>query len=447
MPYGATDHGAARPDLDQRSIGTMPLWIVAGQLGTIVTILLGFNAAGFYLTPTIEGALMGMAVLATVLLGPVNRLSHVVVTLPTLLFLTWWLASYLWTFQPATFMSDAFLMFPMIVALVVFATFLPYRRFVGALVAACQVTIAWAFAYTLAFPGTALHHTDPIGGWPMSFGHKNGLAPFMLFAILTFTFFEERPVVRRLGIVAAIACLLLSQSMTGLVTGILLFLFGLFLRHVTAAAPRVRSSIVLGGAALGFVTAWLALLFLPLVVGTLGKDLTLTSRTDIWSAVLSAINERPWLGYGKGGVWFVSAAEPTSSIVAGTGFPVYQAHNAYLEMVLQLGIIGLVLYLGMLAALVRRGVKLINTDPAMTRYLILFVSLLAVYSITESATFGIWVALICAFESLAAREVLALPRLAKKATWSQPVVVPAGAASRSGHGDADGALGADVRPS
>jgi O-antigen ligase len=35
-----------------------------------------------------------------------------------------------------------------------------------------------------------------------------------------------------------------------------------------------------------------------IVVGGLGKDLTLTGRTEFWPQLIDAVNERPWFGYG-----------------------------------------------------------------------------------------------------------------------------------------------------
>ena len=39
------------------------------------------------------------------------------------------------------------------------------------------------------------------------------------------------------------------------------------------------------------------------VTADVGKDATLTGRTDLWNVAITMIARRPWLGYGYGGFW------------------------------------------------------------------------------------------------------------------------------------------------
>ena len=76
-------------------------------------------------------------------------------------------------------------------------------------------------------------------------------------------------------------------------------------------------------------------------LGVFGKDSTLTGRTDVWDAVIELISQKPVLGWGYRAMWV-----PTDSVTVWVdrrtgewGAP--SAHNAFLEITLELGLIGL----------------------------------------------------------------------------------------------------------
>jgi len=77
------------------------------------------------------------------------------------------------------------------------------------------------------------------------------------------------------------------------------------------------------------------------------EDVTsLTGRIPIWGAVLGAVAERPMLGYGYGGFWTPRRVEQFSSLFDWTFM---HAHSAYLETLLNVGILGLTLGLAVVA--------------------------------------------------------------------------------------------------
>lgn len=79
--------------------------------------------------------------------------------------------------------------------------------------------------------------------------------------------------------------------------------------------------------------------FVTLIFG----DPTLTGRTEIWAFMFSKIAETPLLGWGFGSFWEVGDSGPslqTSSYVIPT---INQAHNGYIDVIAQLGYVGIVL--------------------------------------------------------------------------------------------------------
>jgi exopolysaccharide production protein ExoQ len=74
----------------------------------------------------------------------------------------------------------------------------------------------------------------------------------------------------------------------------------------------------------------------------LGKDATLTGRTEIWTAAFRQIELRPWLGYGYAAVWSdKSGWGPLAWIVHDAKFTPQHAHNSWIEQLLGMGVVGL----------------------------------------------------------------------------------------------------------
>jgi exopolysaccharide production protein ExoQ len=83
------------------------------------------------------------------------------------------------------------------------------------------------------------------------------------------------------------------------------------------------------------------------IFGALGKDMTLTGRTEFWPQVLEAIWQHPVIGYGYHGFWqnWRGADNPAARIINPNGFVPPHSHNGYLEIVLALGAIGILLFM------------------------------------------------------------------------------------------------------
>ena len=106
----------------------------------------------------------------------------------------------------------------------------------------------------------------------------------------------------------------------------------------------------------GLVLASLLLFAVPdlrRVVGeSLGRDVTLTTRTDIWNAVLD-LKTNPLVGTGFASVWLTP--EGSALVREMGGLP--HSHNGYLETYLNTGLIGVVLLLAVLFVAGRNSIK------------------------------------------------------------------------------------------
>lgn len=90
----------------------------------------------------------------------------------------------------------------------------------------------------------------------------------------------------------------------------------------------------------------IASIFPDSLLEMIGKDPTLTGRTDLWSYVIGNIAQRPVLGWGFSAFW--SSANPIAdeiSTILGWGVP--EAHNGLLEILLEVGVIGTLFFVAL----------------------------------------------------------------------------------------------------
>ena len=200
------------------------------------------------------------------------------------------------------------------------------------------------------------------GAWSGLWFEKNRLGGVMALAALAgmaaaFTTPHRREV-RYWGalVILAVALVLMSTSRTALM----------------ACMIGVAGPLMIYFARQGFIMAALAVfsglfgvfaLTLVIVIGpgvileALGRDPTLTGRTDIWIGLMQAVQMRRWTGFGWGAFWLVEDG-PVFWVRQATGWEVPSAHNSWIEIALALGLPGAIwaflVYLGGLAASVKR---------------------------------------------------------------------------------------------
>jgi exopolysaccharide production protein ExoQ len=131
------------------------------------------------------------------------------------------------------------------------------------------------------------------------------------------------------------------------------------------------------------VAAPFATLFLGIGGGALegmGRDATLTGRTEIWKDVLSMAGnpligtgfESFWLGERANRMWRMFYFHPT------------QAHNGYIEVYLELGWIGIALLAAIIVTGCRNAVATLHRDPDMGRIRLAYIVVALAYNMTEA---------------------------------------------------------------
>jgi exopolysaccharide production protein ExoQ len=137
---------------------------------------------------------------------------------------------------------------------------------------------------------------------------------------------------------------------------------------VLALVVIVGSVMLLGGAAS--------------VTRALGRNSTLTGRTDIWAAIIP-MAPNPVIGAGFESFW-LSPLVSARLWELFPGLPINEAHDGYIEVYLELGWVGVGLIGLILLDGYRRSVKAFRREPALGGLLIAYILCATIYSITEA---------------------------------------------------------------
>ena len=273
------------------------------------------------------------------------------------------------------------------------------RRFQSVLRPLCTAVLAGSIVFGLAWPTLAIHQESSgvlEGAWHGLANHKNGLGNIACIGLLLCLhafLSRETPLWKTvIGVCIAAICLILSRSSTSLMATVFSLIFlTMLLRSPVGLRPYMPYLVGLFVAVL--LVYSLAMLnvmpgmgvFLKPIGMLTGKDLTFTGRTDIWDIMQEHIRLQPYLGSGYGAYW-TGADEATASYehVRRLQFYPGSAHNGYLEILNELGAIGLLVLFGYLIVFVSQALTLLKVDRVQASiYLALFLQQ-AITNLAES---------------------------------------------------------------
>ena len=224
------------------------------------------------------------------------------------------------------------------------------------------VVTALASLFLILFrPEYGIYHRGGGSEWQGIFSHKNALGVGMVF-LLTPVFFVKGRVAPKVAYSALLLLLIvMSQSRGAWFEAAATALFVGWLA-ISRRLPR-REALVLTGLTLIVIVGIVAMsvVYLGPLMQMIGKDPTLTGRTEIYAAVWDAILKRPALGYGFAAFWMPSNPE-SLQVAQRVNWPnIGYAENGFLELALQLGFVGVGLVLLTFWRAIRESVRLIRS--------------------------------------------------------------------------------------
>ncbi len=236
---------------------------------------------------------------------------------------------------------------------------------------------------------------DPIyGTWRGMEVQKNWLAQNSLYCFLSsivFFYFDKTRSARLYDAVLLLISVLIiykAHSSTILIAVIIIIFTGLMFR-IESIFSKLRIGRSLLGLTVLFILSF-SIIFLifsseifALIPGYFGKDLTLSGRVDIWKFAWEDIEKKWLLGYGFATYWIMGSSRIQIFASYFEGFMVNEAHNGYLEIILQLGFIGFMFFLFPIIAYIYRMFKLNNN-----LVILIFISIVTL-NYTESVLFKV----------------------------------------------------------
>ncbi|WP_417562211.1 O-antigen ligase family protein [Microbacterium sp.] len=179
------------------------------------------------------------------------------------------------------------------------------------------------------------------------FGSANPLAAVCLLAIIVFAIRIADRAPRRImfgaWIVLAAYLMYRASSATiylAAVAVLAVLCAALVMRRAKTPSARARRYAVF--AVVGAVVVVVAWLGRDAIFSALGRSSSLTGRSGIWQAVIDRAAERPGVGWGFATPW-VTGDPHFDGWIIDHGQSVMQAHNVWLDVWMQLGVVGIVL--------------------------------------------------------------------------------------------------------
>lgn len=201
------------------------------------------------------------------------------------------------------------------------------------------------------------------------------------------------------ALLAMVLWLLIAARST---TGMACVLLGSSLIVVTSFPAVLRRMWIVHSMIFFEVCACFSVLFLNVsqsAFDALGKDPTLTGRTNIWRLVLS-LTSNPLVGTGFESFWLGPRLD---KIYSAYWWHPNEAHNGYIEVYLNLGWVGLALLATLLIAGYRRVILGLRKDPDTGRLMLAYCVVAVVYNFTEAGfrmLDPVWVSFLFAIMSI-----------------------------------------------
>lgn len=256
---------------------------------------------------------------------------------------------------------------------------LRYRHAITILRSVLVACLIANFVVVFAYPSIGVHWFDKVNAlhqWRGLMGHKNvaGLLSGLVFILFLFDANRINPVVRVVVLLASATFLAFTLSRTAIIVSGVAALVGFLVQafHDQLRAVLTERSVLVERLGYAMCGAFCLLLLAftlniqPLLNAT--QDPTaLSRRAEIWQPMLQFYADHPVAGAGFGSFW-PSVGQQSSDFQGSWLKDVAQGHNGYLDILVQIGFVGVLLVLfacvAMPVAVIYRTIRGGRVSPA-----------------------------------------------------------------------------------
>jgi exopolysaccharide production protein ExoQ len=276
-----------------------------------------------------------------------NRIIYVMIQDPLLLFLIGLtLLSVLWSTSPTITLRRSVALVCTTLLGVYLATRFKLKEQLHLLAWAFIIAAVLSIVFVLTLPKYGIEND---GSWRGIYQQKNDLGRYMVFGAVVF-FLLARSTSQYcwrfwMGFGLCVVLFMFSDSRTALLGFFMVIGFSPLYKilrrkwHYLLNVPFFIAFLLFGvGAGILIYISRAPLLAL------VGKSDTISGRTILWSILSDMIEQKPWLGYGYSGFWLENHGKTIEVWQRLTFWQPRHAHNGFLEIVLNLGLFGLVVF-------------------------------------------------------------------------------------------------------
>jgi O-antigen ligase len=312
-----------------------------------------------------------------------GRAGRVYLGVPLLAFVAIAAASLVWSDDPRYSAPAVISLGAFVIIIMYMASFITSENAARLMTHGCFAAALLTVVDVLARPAVA---SGP-SGFRGVFTHKNWLALAMgllvLGALLTPL---RRTLLGKIEAAVGIALLLLAHSVGSFIAIAIALAFAGSKRWVMPSlSPIVRRALGRASVVCALVLLYLNRGRLGDFVSQIGKTKSVDRRLQLWQLVLRFGARRPVVGWGFRGTWSNTGGVTARIEAALGGFQAFAAHNGYLDVFLQLGVVGLLCVAGIVVIAFRRARWSAASDASYWMAAVVFI---AVFTMSDSFIAG-----------------------------------------------------------
>lgn len=263
-----------------------------------------------------------------------------------ILCLLWCSLSFLWSFDPTlTFRRSVALFMTTVFGLLLAARF-NWKDLIQLYAYLFLALAIISILVVIIVPARGIMSEIHIGAWRGLWVEKNYLGGQMSRGVIVMMCaFALSPYRAWLWVPAGLLCfflVLMSTSKTALIASLLSIGSFITLR-IFRRYPILRIPVLYAIVAVAVLFTSILQFAPDFFFDLIGKERTLTGRTDIWKLLITSIKQRPLLGYGYG-VYWADPLGPSYYVRSILQWGVPTAHNGWIETWLSVGVVGVGLF-------------------------------------------------------------------------------------------------------
>lgn len=255
-----------------------------------------------------------------------------------------------------------------------------------------NISFLWLLAnlfVILIIPSTGISNYFP-GAWEGIYNHKNVLGKvsaisslFLFFALLEQKN-RSKKIIYFIGIALSVLLTIKSDSASAIIALMsIIFLTGFFRLMQKIKSHQRRGILLILFIIFTILTITIAT-NLSTITELIGKDSTLTGRTEIWVYVLEEIKKSPIKGFGLGAFW-QGYEGPSEKVNYKLWDPAPHAHNGFIETYIETGLIGLIIFVILILSLsVQSYEKAMKNKDFKSLSSLIFILVFIIYNIPDS---------------------------------------------------------------